>query len=584
MVNVVGSPFNYNNLITGPFNIGHGKNIFRHFLIPKLNKLLHTNGHETSLTGFGVLPFLNNKSVTMVISSAIGFVEKIKTVYINVVQGELWEERPDLYLGRLFSMFADLIYPADMGLVKMPSNETGTLAWALYQHLNQKLPALQHLGGSFPCLSHLGKRLLPQHYDILLDVIKHSQLGQTAFEEDNSNSFQEKFVAKAFNLKEFRKAIPTHLKDDPKLFEFCAFGSLFRIWDILEHNLPQCSLFDPTITGKGFCHTFNGVPMNKVFKPSRVVEMWNDAFNPNKDHLLHYPSGSGPNHGLTVVVNMFRTPSMEGTSKNMILSISNKDEWVNVFANHFLIQPGYAYTYKVQANQIIATKRFEELSTKDRNCFLPHETENMQFMKKFSKGGCLYECAVKQIFETCNCTTWNFPKSNLSNPPFCEEKFVAIKAGVQTCIDKVYSSFSANLCGCPSQCQDTTFTVFDNKESLESPGFYCNDSEVFDHKRAVYPYNIFCNLCRKMLKFYRILFTYKFLVLHATSPRDFPLFCNDFLMNNVAIIKVEMATSSLTQSVRDKRFNFEAQLSDLGEYEILLNVCYIHVYFDYLNS
>ena len=463
-------------------------------------------------------------------------------------------------------MFADLIFPADLGLMKLP-NETGTLARALYKILNQKLPVLQHLRGSSSCLSHLGEILLPQHFNILLEVIKHSQLGQTTLAENPYNTFQEKIISKNFHLNKFRMVRPEHLERDPKLFEFCSFGSSIQLSDVSEYHPALCTLFETTITGKGLCHTFNGLPMKQVFKPFPVAEMWNDVFNPKQNCHFYYPSGSGPNHGLTVVINMFRTMSMGGTSKNSILSITSGEEWVNVFANHYLVQPGYSYTYKVQANQIITTKRFEGLTKKDRNCFLPQENENMQFMKNFSKGGCLYECAIKQVAQMCNCTPWNFPKSSLSNPPFCEEKFVAVTAGAPTCIDKVFSSFAAKKCECPSKCEDTVLSVFDYKESLENPGFYCYDSEVFDRKKGVYPYNILCNLCRKMMKFYRILFNYNFVVSNSVTPDDFPHFCNNFLMNNVAILKVEMATSSLTQSVRDKRFNFEGQLSDLGEQE-----------------
>jgi len=394
----------------------------------------------------------------------------------------------------------------------------------------------------------------------LLEVIKHSRLGQTTKSSKDPEPFEERFVGKSFNLRNLSKAEPTYLEDDPKFFEFCAFGS--SLW--LSNVSDRCGFFYTTITGKGLCKTFNGLPMNQVYKSSPVTDRWNDVFQPKLDNHLQSPTGFGPNHGLTVVVNLFQTVSMEATSKNSILSIANGEEWVNVFANHYLIQPGYSYTFKVLANQMIVTKRFEEMPMKDRNCLLPHENINMKFMSNFTKGGCLYECAINQMVQTCNCTPWNIPKTNLSSTPFCEKKFVATAAGSVTCTDVVYSGFSANSCGCPSNCAETIFTIFDSKEQLDNPGLNCNEAQVFDRRRGVFPYLVFCNLCRKVLKFYRVWFNYKFLVSNSTNPEDFPRFCNEFLMNNVAIIKVEMATPSVTQSVRDKRFNFEAQLSDLG--------------------
>ena len=76
-----------------------------------------------------------------------------------------------------------------------------------------------------------------------------------------------------------------------------------------------------------------------------------------------------------------------------------------------------------------------------------------------------------------------------------------------------------------------------------------------------YPFNIYCNLCRRALKFHKILF-----VVSAVDLTDFRKFCNDFLMSNIAIIKIELANPGITQTIRDKRFNFESQLSGLGEF------------------
>ena len=49
------------------------------------------------------------------------------------------------------------------------------------------------------------------------------------------------------------------------------------------------------------------------------------------------------------------------------------------------------------------------------------------------------------------------------------------------------------------------------------------------------------------------------------DPSNFDEFCNKFLKENVAVVKVEMATKSLTRSLKDKRFNFVSQLSSLGK-------------------
>ena len=359
----------------------------------------------------------------------------------------------------------------------------------------------------------------------------------------------------------FIKAEPKYLDDSLRLIEFCALGSLLS----LTRETAECHLFQPTVTAKGLCYTFNGRPMTEIYRQSALVDQWTKVFEPNENVQLAHPTGYGPNNGLYFVLNMFKTDSIESTSKNSILSVSNENEWVNIFGNYFIIQPGNSYTFKVTANRMITTKRFEEMQVEDRNCFLPHETKGLDFMKSYFKGSCLYECAVKQVIENCNCTSWNFPKYNLTNPPFCEGQSFLTPTATTSCFDQVFSSLSSKKCGCPSNCVDTTFTVFDFVQTLDNPGLTCNDFKTLDKNKGVYPYNVLCDLCRKALRLHRIQFLYNYLLLRSPNPEDFPEFCNHFLMNNIALVKVEMSAPGMLLSVRDKRTNFESQLSNLGK-------------------
>jgi hypothetical protein len=68
-------------------------------------------------------------------------------------------------------------------------------------------------------------------------------------------------------------------------------------------------------------------------------------------------------------------------------------------------------------------------------------------------------------------------------------------------------------------------------------------------------------------------FKYESIVNNALDPGSVEKFCKKFLMENVALVKVEMATKSLTRSIKDKRFNFVSQLSSLGK-QIFLFVSY----------
>ena len=546
------------NYFSGPFDVSNGKKLYRNFLIPKLLSLFKKNGLQDQKAGFDSFHIIHDPSSGLVLREALRFVGWINTAFAKVAQGDFLEERPDLYLGRLLSMFAYSVYPADLGYTVQPDNQTDILGNAIYKIVTPYSSFVPLRPRSGLCLALLKETLLPQHYGILLNIIKHSQLGYNFPTAEDVDIFFKMYVETASNIHSFSMAKPKYLEDSLRFLDFCGFGSSLEITNKSLQQPAPCRLFQTTLTGRGMCHTFNGLQIKDAFRKSPVVDIWNEVFAPIPDVQLEYPTGYGQHHGLSVVLNMFRTISLEGTSKNAILSVTNEYEWVSIIENHFNIRPGNSYTFKVLPSQIIATQRLKATHFEDRNCMLPYEIENLNFMKNYTKGGCLYECAIKQIAETCNCTTWNIPKNNLSNPPFCEEKKVK-----DSCIEKVYSSFSAKKCKCPSNCADTIFSVFDYKESLENPGLNCYRDQTLDRKKDEYPFNIYCNLCRRALKFHKILFVVKYGALNLT---DFPKFCNDFLMSNIAIIKIELANPGLTQTIRDKRFNFESQLSGLGEF------------------
>ena len=553
----------------GQFDVGHSKALYRNFLIPRLKSLLRDKGLSDSLRGLSTELFVDNPFYPMLMAEVLCFIRRIRYIYVKETQGEVLADRPDLHLGRLLSMFAFYADPADLGFKSgLKVDDLDPLTRAIYDSLNKKQPVRSFLSGNLSCLTRLGQTLLPQHYEILLNVIKHSQLDNKALADKDRRLFFENYVDNSFMVKPFSKVEPKNLDDSLKLIEFCALGSLLG----LSREPVDCQLFQPTVTAKGLCHTFNGLPMTEVYKQNELVDLWTKVFEPNESVEFKNPVGYGPNNGLYIVLNMFKTDSIEGTSKNSILSITNENEWVNVFGNYFIIQPGNSYTFKVTANRMITTKRFDDMKFEDRNCHLPHETKDSYLMKNYFKGSCLYECAVKQIIEKCNCTSWNFPKYNLSTPPFCEGPSSPSPTITSACFDQVFSSLSSKKCDCPSNCVDTAFTVFDFVQALDNPGLQCNDFQVLDKTKGVYPYNVLCGLCRKALRLHRIQFQFTYLQFRSANPDNFPEFCNQFLKNNIALIKVEMAAPGLLLSVRDTRTNFESQLSSLGKLQDIVVV------------
>ena len=464
-------------------------------------------------------------------------------------------------------MFSEQVNPQDLGLVALPANYTEPFQTYLYKILYKNMKVLTQLGRGASCLARIGEKILPLHYDILLDIIKHSQLGNTTPTAADRQEFFEKYVQRYYFIETLNKTEPIFLQDELKFLSFCEIGSSEVVSRISNMDSSQCILFEPTVTAKGLCHTFNGSPMSSVYKETPEVKLWNSVFKPTQNVKLIHPSGYGQSNGLNVVLNMHQPSPREGkkSSKNAVTTITTKSDWVDIYANNFVIEPGFSYTFKVLTSQMITTKRFDEMEQHNRNCNLSNEVNDLDYLRNYSKLGCNYDCLLKQVTKNCNCTPWYIPRNDDKKLPYCEEKRSLNSEETYACIKKHFSEFSTQKCNCPENCRDTTFTVFDFKQPIENPGLSCNVYEALEKKEEVYPNSVFCDICRKALKVYKILFHFKYITVNnSTNSADFSKLCNEFLLDNVATVKVEMATPGMTQSVRDKRFNFEGQLSDLG--------------------
>ncbi len=80
-----------------------------------------------------------------------------------------------------------------------------------------------------------------------------------------------------------------------KFLAFCENEPAADLVRTSDADPSECSLFDPTVTKRGLCHTYNGLPMTDVFKESPVVNLWRKAFKPRDFVELVHPTGPGPN-------------------------------------------------------------------------------------------------------------------------------------------------------------------------------------------------------------------------------------------------------------------------------------------------
>ena len=102
-------------------------------------------------------------------------------------------------------MFSEQVNPQDLGLVALPANYTEPFQTYLYKILYKNMKVLTQLGRGASCLARIGEKILPLHYDILLDIIKHSQLGNTTPTAADRQEFFEKYVQRSYFIETLNK-------------------------------------------------------------------------------------------------------------------------------------------------------------------------------------------------------------------------------------------------------------------------------------------------------------------------------------------------------------------------------------------
>ena len=545
--------------IPGKRTFSDPSNLFQISLTSKLKIYLKNRGLQNALKG-QMRDCYNTSACQTFLKKAVGLRDFLGVVYPKRQStGEYLAERPDFYLGRLFEMFSEKIFASSYAF-ECNRNKTDN---AIIDNLISNLIVEYFTKASNvsvadrePCINTIEK-LLKTSYETFIDVVKHSQFGNAFQTNESRSDFEVKYVNKSSILPIQPKIVPPlFLTDQLGLLPFCNTSSKLSLSNLSAAEPTRCDIFEPFVTAKGLCYTFNSMSMAEIFRPSTTLDIWNSILNLKQNSVLENPSGYGPSNGLNFVVNSFETSSSDRSSKNVLLSITNENNPFDIFKQNYFIEPGNSYTYTVLANQIITNERFEAMKPQERSCSLPNENGLQSLTNKYSKSACEYQCAIKHAIQECKCLPWNIPQSSNENLPFCD-------LNSNNCFDLTLNTFSTQDCGCPSDCFGTSFSVFESVIKIKNPINFCDKG---NKKSSEFPYTVYCSICKKILKTQKIRFIYENAINGWPIPDLTDDFCNKFLRENIALVKVEMATKSITRSLKDQRTNFVSQLSSLGKF------------------
>jgi hypothetical protein len=141
-------------------------------------------------------------------------------------------------------------------------------------------------------------------------------------------NFELKYANMSRYVPGIKNAMPGYSGTLVGMIPFCTTESIQKL---SKANTLACQLFQPFLTLKGLCYTFNSNTMAEIFHPDAIPESWTTVLNLKPNSSIQNPMGYGPAHGLNFVLNMFKPYQAFQTSKNVIMSISNENNGFDIF-------------------------------------------------------------------------------------------------------------------------------------------------------------------------------------------------------------------------------------------------------------
>ena len=128
------------------------------------------------------------------------------------------------------------------------------------------------------CINSL-QTLLVEHYDTFIDIVKHSQIGNTHQNEESFLQFEQNYINTSIFKTTTKPVRPVYLNDQLTMIPFCEIAPKLSLSNISLMEPAKCKLFDPFPAQSGLCYTFNSKALPEIFKPSPIVSSWKKFLN-----------------------------------------------------------------------------------------------------------------------------------------------------------------------------------------------------------------------------------------------------------------------------------------------------------------
>ena len=385
--------------------------------------------------------------------------------------------------------------------------------------------------------------------------------------------------------------------DTTSMIPWCTLnnGTKMKSWHYsTKEKVEPCNLYQPVITNKGFCHSFNAKPVKSMLKSSYFLDSFEETFKDDILHdetIQHNGTGSGTEHALNfILVGSSMQRSNVYSPTEFTIGLTSSNEYFDMKAVKQTIESGFHTIYKVQVMKIAPSPDLASIETKRRGCRLENEIQNLTLFKKYSQSACKLEMQMRSAKNYCNCVPWYLPNEEMERYIICD------KMG-NHCFKKKMNEVKVSKETCPPSCQQIRFITSeihkkidpikecekdDGAESIIANYLHMNLNSAAGYDRRL-PRNIpMSDYIAKplMLQFYEKMQEYKNVSLEVKGRNDIldsvKETCKAILSQDIARVSIMFESNYYVLTNTNVRVTFFDQISALGK--IYIN--FIQTYFD----
>ena len=340
----------------------------------------------------------------------------------------------------------------------------------------------------------------------------------------------------------------------------------------------KCELFQPTPTENGLCYTFNALSPKQLMKKSPFLDAYAKAFEPELKNIIDNTgwsyNGSLQQNPLIFVVDRQTVGKVKwrGTSqlwqggRDFEVIINNALKPFKVNSGAIKVRYGFSTLIKVTPFEAKSQEDLRFLDINLRKCRFPDEHEDiLKIYKQYTQAACQFECFMNYSRNLCRCTPWDFPYPADVEQRTCDSRgYFCYRAAMRK------ASLESDCAHCVADCDTISFSVTYTQVPLETDDLCLQPKLGFQ-------------LLMTKINYFLSLLTYVWTATMADETygtghhwNDMPYrkyygdvgkaICKQMLERDIAIVKVQFATSEFTQSLQTVRVGILEQIANFGNF------------------